>query len=64
MTVHQRGEEERAGRLEWVEMSVRGDLWKKDSSKSDREGVYDDSNTLQTVALTWDVAGGGRCGNL
>lgn len=25
---------------------------KKDSSKSDREGVPDDSNTLQTRALT------------
>lgn len=37
-TVHKSDNEERAGRVEWVEKSVRGDLWHKDSGKSEREG--------------------------
>lgn len=36
--VHKSDNEERAGRVEWVEKSVRGDLGHKDSGKSEREG--------------------------
>lgn len=32
------GEEESAGRVKWVETSVRGNLW-QDSSKSEREAA-------------------------
>lgn len=35
-TGDRRSEEESAGRVAWAETSVRGDLWEKDSSKSER----------------------------
>lgn len=40
--MHKRGEEESAGR---VEMSFRGDLWQKDSNKSERKEIQDGSET-------------------
>lgn len=36
---HQRGEEECADTVGWVEMSVRGYLWQKDSNENKREGL-------------------------
>lgn len=38
-----RGEEEGAVRVMWMEMSVTGDLWQEDSSKSESEGLEDGS---------------------
>lgn len=38
-----RGEEESEDRAKWVEMSVTGDLWQEDSSKSESEGLEDGS---------------------
>lgn len=35
-TGDRRSEEESAGRVAWADTSVRGDLWEKDSSKSER----------------------------
>lgn len=40
-----RGEEESEERGKWVEMSVAGDLWQEDSSKSESEGLEDGSET-------------------
>lgn len=37
--MHKRGEEESAGRVERVETTVRADLWQKESSKSETEGL-------------------------
>lgn len=53
--VHKSGQEERAGR---VEMSVRGDLWQNNSSKSERGGVQDVSETCYDVSF--GDAGHGR----
>lgn len=41
--MHKAGIEESADRVEWAEMSVRGDFWWEDSSKSEKEGLQDDS---------------------
>lgn len=48
-SLQERGEEESAGRAEWVVTSVRGDLWDKDSSKCEREGLQDGSQTCSDV---------------
>lgn len=42
-------EKRNAGSVEWVEMSVRGDLWEMDSSKSEREVLKDTSETCYDV---------------
>lgn len=38
--VHKR-DEESAGRVAWVELSIKTDLWKKESSKKELEGLQD-----------------------
>lgn len=35
----------------WVELSVRSDVWQKVSSKSQREGAQDDSETCYDVCF-------------
>lgn len=37
--VHETGEEASLGKVEWVEMSGRSDLWQKDSAKSEKQGL-------------------------
>lgn len=44
-TVHKREEEESAGRMEWVEMSVRHDLQQRDSRRSKSECEHGGSET-------------------
>lgn len=39
--MHRKGAEDSAGMVEWVETSIRGDLWKNDNSKSKRAGFPD-----------------------
>lgn len=47
--MHMKGEAESAGRVEQVEISLRGDLWKKDSSEGEREGLQDGPETCYDV---------------
>lgn len=39
--MHRKGAENSAGVVEWVETSIRGDLWTNDNSKSQRAGLHD-----------------------
>lgn len=43
--VHETGEEASLGKVEWVEMSGRSDLWQKDSTKSVKQGLKVGSET-------------------
>lgn len=47
--MHMKGEAESAGRVEQVEISLRGDLWKKDSSEGERKGLQDGPETCYDV---------------
>lgn len=51
MSVNERetSKEKSTGRVQRVEMSVRGDLSQKDSTKSEREGLEDCSKSLYDV---------------
>ena len=44
-----RNEEESADRVEWVEKSVRSDLWQKGSSESERKGLQEGSETSNVL---------------
>lgn len=46
--VHKR-DEESAGRVSWVELSIKADLWKKESSKKELEGLQDCTGTCYDV---------------
>lgn len=50
-TVHKRYEQERAPRVEWVETSFRADVWQKDSSKREGEGLKGGSHTCYDMCL-------------
>lgn len=43
--MHETGEEASLGKVEWVEMSGRSDLWQKDSTKSEKQGLKVGSET-------------------
>lgn len=47
--MHKRSEEESSGRVEKMEMRVRGDLWQKDSSNNDSQVLQDGSETCCEV---------------
>lgn len=46
--VHKR-DEESAGRVAWVKLSLKADLWKKESSKKELEGLQDCTGTCYDV---------------
>lgn len=49
---HKRGVKERnAHRVEWVETNVKGNVWDKDSSKTESEGLQESSETCYNVRL-------------
>lgn len=52
--VHKR-DEESAGRVAWVKLSLKADLWKKESSKKELEGLQDCTGTCYD--LWFGVAG-------
>lgn len=49
---HKRGVKERnAHRVEWVETNVKGNVWDKDSSKTESEGLQESSEVCYNVRL-------------
>lgn len=47
--MHETGEEASLGKVEWMEMSGRSDLWQKDSTKSVKQGLKVGSETWEDV---------------